>query len=196
MATIPDLCKLRPEAYCSTPKSYDKLTFRELTRGCVKVMMYLRSQGINVDGYLLHMSFVMDKAAIPGVYTTEGLVLYEREVTSKVIRGELTDWPEVDLACDSRFLSYEYTYDHVSRMDHKGASNGKPRRKSGRKIKSPIYDFDKWDPEICWMWNCRHCEGCERRHGICGLCTGPHKAIDCEKYLPSSQKGDGQAAEM
>lgn len=46
---------------------------------------------MDVEGYLLHMAFIMDKAAIPWVYTTEGLVLYEREVTSKVIRGELSD---------------------------------------------------------------------------------------------------------
>lgn len=193
LAAVPDLSKLHPETYCSSPKPYDKLTFRELIRGCVKVMMYLRTCEVDVEGYLLHMAFIMDKAAIPGVYTTEGLVLYEREVTSKVIRGELSDWPEVDLASDSRFLSYEFTYDHVGRMDHKGSGNGKSRRRNMKKSKSPIYDFDKWEPDVCWMWNCRQCEGCDRRHGVCGLCTGAHKAIDCEKY--TSSKGDNQAAE-
>lgn len=93
LAGVHDLCKLRPETYCCSPKSYEKLTFRELVRGCVKVMMYLRTCDIDVEGYLLHLAFIMDKAAIPGVYTTEGLVLYERELTNKVIRGELSDWP-------------------------------------------------------------------------------------------------------
>lgn len=79
---IPDLSKLHPEAFCATPKSYEKVTFCELIRGCVKVLMYLRCYKVDTSGYLLHLAFIMDKAAIPGVYTTEGLVLYEREVTS------------------------------------------------------------------------------------------------------------------
>lgn len=196
LAVIPDLSKLRPEAFCATPKSYEKLTFRELIRGCIKVMMYLRCHNVEIEeGYLLHLAFIMDKAAIPGVYTTEGLVLYEREVTSKVIRGESSDWPEVDLASDSRFLSYEFTFDHVSRLDQKSSSSGRIRKRSGRKTKSLIYDFDRWDPEICWLWNCRQCEGCDRKHGVCGLCSGPHKATDCEKHQASSSKGEAQATE-
>lgn len=196
LAKVPDLCKLRPEAYCSTPKPYEKLTFRELIRGCVKVTMYLRMCSVNIEGYLLHMAFIMDKAAIPGVYTTEGLVLYEREVTSKVIRGELSDWLEVDLASDSRFLSYEYTFDHVSRLEHKGSANVKSKRKGVRKTRSPIYDFDKWEPDVCWMWNCRQCEGCDRKHGVCGLCMGSHKAIDCDKSQLHPSKGESQAADL
>lgn len=41
LSSLPDLGKWRPEFFCSTPKSYDKLTFRELICGCTKVMMYL-----------------------------------------------------------------------------------------------------------------------------------------------------------
>lgn len=196
LASIPDLSKLCPEAFCSAPKTYDKITFRELIRGCTKVMMYLRYFNVDIDGYLLHLSFIMDKAAIPGVYTTEGLVLYEREVTSKVIRGELSDWPEVDLASDSRFLSYEYTFDHVSCLDQKTSSSGKSRKRNGKKNKSLIYDFDRWDPEICWLWNCRQCEGCDRKHGVCGLCSAPHKALDCDKHRSTNQREESRAAEL
>lgn len=127
-----------------TPKSHDKLTFRELIRGCLKVLTFLRLNNINVDGYLAHISFLMDKAAMPGVYTTEGLVLYERAVTSKVLDGSIDDWPEVDPASDSCFLSYEYSFDHVGRSEIKQEKGLGQRRRSGYKMKSQIYDFIAW----------------------------------------------------
>lgn len=54
-----------------------------------------------MDGYLAHISFLKDKASIAGVYTTEGLVLYERSVTSTVLDGSIDDWPGEDPASDS-----------------------------------------------------------------------------------------------
>lgn len=194
ISTIPDLSKLRPESYCSPVKSFDKLTFRELVRGCVKVLNYLQLFNVEVEGYLSHLSFIMDKSAMSGVYTTEGLVLYERSVTSKVLEGTFLDWPEVDPASDSRYLSYEYTFDHMSRADSsKPDRNTRFRKKSGKKSNSPIYDFDCWGAksgDICWMWNCKSCQGCERRHGVCGLCHGAHKAVECEKHLAALVKPD------
>lgn len=77
------LSKLCPEYYCDPAKTFEKMTFRELIRGCAKVLSFLRVSNVNVDGYLSHLSFLLDKAAM-GVYTTEGLVLYERSVTTKV----------------------------------------------------------------------------------------------------------------
>lgn len=68
------LSKLRPEYFCDPVKTYDKMTFRELIHSCTKVLCFLRTSHINVDGYLSHLSFVLDKAAM-GVYITEGLVL-------------------------------------------------------------------------------------------------------------------------
>lgn len=186
ISTLTDLSKLRPESYSQPPKSHDKLTFRELIRGCLKVLTFLRLNNINVDGYLAHISFLMDKASMAGVYTTEGLVLYERAVTSKVLDGSIDDWPEVDPASDSRFLSYEYTFDHVSRSEVKQEKGSKQRWRSGYKLKSPIYDFVAWgvnSSDLCWLWNCKTCPGCERKHGTCGLCHGNHKAIECEKHL-------------
>lgn len=180
------MSKLRPESYSLPLKSHEKLTFRELIRGCLKVLTYLRLHDINIDGYLAHILFLMDKASMAGVYTTEGLVLYERAVTSKVLDGSIDDWPEVDPASDSRFLSYEYTFDHVSRSDGKHEKGQKQYKCSGYKSKSPIYDFAAWgvnSRDLCWLWNCKTCLGCERKHGVCGLCHGSHKAIDCEKHL-------------
>lgn len=194
ISTIRDLSKLRPESYCLPPKTHDKLTFRELIRGCLKVLTYLRLCNINVDGYLAHISFLMDKASMAGVYTTEGLVLYEHSVTSKVLDGSIDDWPEVDPASDSRFLSYEYTFDLVSRSEVKQEKGAKQHRRSGFKSKSPIYDFVAWElnsNDLCWVWNCKVCNGCERKHGICGLCHGNHKAIDCEKHLSTIGKSEG-----
>lgn len=192
IATIPDISKLRPEAYCSPGKTFEKLTFRELIRGCVKVLNYLHLFNVEVEGYLSHLSFIMDKSSMSGVYTTEGLVLYERSVTSKVLDGTFLDWPEVDPASDSRYLSYEYTFDHMSRVEGgKSDRNTRFRKKSGRKSNSPIYDFDSWGTQsgdICWMWNCKSCIGCERRHGVCGLCHGSHKAVECEKHLAALVK--------
>lgn len=197
ISTVTDLSKLQPESYSLPPKSHDKLTFRELIRGCLKVLTYLRLNNINVDGYLAHISFLMDKASMAGVYTTEGLVLYERAVTSKVLDGSIDDWPEVDPASDSRFLSYEYTFDHVSRNEIKQDKGLKQRRRSGYKSKSPIYDFVAWgvnSSDLCWLWNCKTCTGCERKHGVCGLCHGNHKAIECEKHLSSLSKPEKDEA--
>lgn len=151
--------------------------------------MFLRSSNVKVDGYLSHLSFILDKAAM-GVYTTKGLVLYERNVTTKVLDGVISDWPEVDPSSDSRYLSYEYTFDHMSKSDKQEKSGRHHKRKSSRKSSSIIYDFDLWDwvsSEICWMWNCRSCEGCERKHRLCGLCHESHRAVECEKYLNSTK---------
>lgn len=183
VSTLSDkLCKLRPEYYCDPPKVYDKLSFRELIRGCTRVLSFLRASGINVDGYLAHLNFILDKASM-GVYTTEGLVLYERNVTTKVLDGVILDWPEVDSACDSRYLSYEYTFDHHAKADKHDKQSRHSRRKSARKSNSVLYDFELWDKnsaDICWLWNVRKCDGCERKHGICGLCHESHRAADCD----------------
>lgn len=179
------LSKLRPEYFCDPEKTYDKMTFRELIRGCTKVMSFLRSSNVNVDGYLSHLSFLLDKAAM-GVYTTEGLVLYERNVTTKVLDGVILDWPEVDPSSDSRYLSYEYTFDHMSKTEKQEKHVCHSRRKSTKRSSSVLYDFDLWDKnssDICWMWNCRSCDGCERKHGLCGLCHEAHCAVECEKHL-------------
>lgn len=188
VASLADkLSKLRPEYYCDPGKSYEKMTFRELIRGCTKVLAFLRATNVKVDGYLAHLSFLMDKAAM-GVYTTEGLVLYERSVTTKVLDGVISDWPEVDPSSDSRYLSYEYTFDHMSKSEKPEKSSRNTRRRSSRKSSSILYDFDLWDKnsgDICWMWNCRSCDGCDRRHGVCGLCHEAHRATECEKHLVS-----------
>lgn len=129
-----------------------------------------------------------------GVYTTEGLVLYERTFTSKVIEGILDDWPEVDPTTDSRYQSYELTFDHLSRTDSSVKDRpSRYRKRYGKKKSLPIYDFDSWESDssdISWMWNCKTCPGCERRHGVCGLCHGAHKAVECEKHLSSLNKGE------
>lgn len=177
------LCKLRPEYYCDPTKSYEKMSFRELVRGCTRVLSFLRASKTNVDGYLSHLNFILDKASM-GVYTTEGLVLYERNVTTKVLDGVILDWPEVDSACDSRYLSYEYTFDHLAKSDRHDKQSRHSRRKTARKSSSLLYDFELWDknsPDICWLWNVRKCEGCERKHGICGLCHESHRAADCDQ---------------
>lgn len=101
------------------------------------------------------------------VYTTEGLVLYERSVTTKVLDGILLDWPEVDSASDSRFLSYEYTFDHHSKTEKPDRHGKHACRKSARKSSSLLYDFELWDrisPDICWLWNCRTCAN--KFHGL------------------------------
>lgn len=61
---IADLSKLGPEPYCLPPKSNDKLTFRELINGCLKVLSYLRISGCVIDGYLAHLIYIMDKASM------------------------------------------------------------------------------------------------------------------------------------
>lgn len=186
------LSKLRPEYYCDPTKSHEKMTFRELIRGCAKVLSFLRVSNINVDGYLSHLSFLLDKSAM-GVYTTEGLVLYERSVTTKVLDGVILDWPEVDPSSDSRYLSYEYTFDHMAKGDKHEKTSRHSKRKSPRKSSSILYDFELWDKnsaDICWMWNCRSCEGCDRKHGLCGLCHESHRAVECEKYVSSKKSAD------
>lgn len=186
------LSKLRPEYYCDPAKSFEKMTFRELIRGCVKVLSFLRGSQVNVDGYLSHLAFLLDKASM-GVYTTEGLVLYERNVTTKVLDGVIIDWPEVDPASDSRYLSYEYTFDHMSKNEKHDRSNRQGKRKSIKKSSSILYDFDLWDKnssDICWMWNCRSCEGCDRKHGLCGLCHESHRAVDCKKHRGVKKSAD------
>lgn len=55
LVAITDISKLRLEFYCSSVKSYEKLTFRELIRGCVKVLHYLRLYKVDVEGYLSHI---------------------------------------------------------------------------------------------------------------------------------------------
>lgn len=50
ISSVTDLSKLQPESYCLPPKTHDKLTFRELIRGCLKVLTFLRLNNINVDG--------------------------------------------------------------------------------------------------------------------------------------------------
>lgn len=67
------------------------MTFRELIRGCVNVLQWLVSQNIPVTGYLSHLSFMMDRAVLGNLYTTGGIALYERVVTTKVIDGSLED---------------------------------------------------------------------------------------------------------
>lgn len=67
------LSKLCPEFYWDLPKTYEKITFRELMRGCINVLAFLCSSNIDVDGYLSHLGFLMDKASMAEVYTMESL---------------------------------------------------------------------------------------------------------------------------
>lgn len=83
----------------------------------MKVLIFLHSSNVNVDGCLAHMGFILDQASLLVVYTTEGLVLYKRSVATKVLEGVLGDWPKVDSASESRCLSYNFMFDHRSKFD-------------------------------------------------------------------------------
>lgn len=46
------LSKLRPEYYCDPGKTYEKMTFRELIRGCTKVLSFLCVSNVNASGWV------------------------------------------------------------------------------------------------------------------------------------------------
>lgn len=110
------------------------------------MLQWLRSQDICVDGYLSHKSFIMDKSVVGNVDTTEGIILFERAVTSKVIEGSLEDWPEVDPPSVSLYLCYEYTFNHGYRSENKFNSKG---RQVGN-----ILNANLSLPFMTSKWNC------------------------------------------
>lgn len=101
-----------------------------------------------------------------------------------MLDGVIVDWPEVDPPSDSRYLSYEYTFDHMVEGEKQDkASSQFKKKKIGKKASSTLYDFELWDKnsaDICRMWDVRSCESCDRKHGLCGLCHEQYRAAECE----------------
>lgn len=85
------LGKLRPENHLVPIKSYESMNYRELILGMAGVHAHLQQHNRVTYGYEQHCLFVKRKS-VSFLYANSASVLYDRQVTDKVISGEFSDY--------------------------------------------------------------------------------------------------------
>lgn len=143
--------------------SHKNMSYPDLVLGMCGVAKYLLQLGGDIDPYLSHMSFIARQAYLD-CFTDATFVEYDRVVTDAIIHGDIPTYiPGYPLAQALAFHS----------ANHK-TQYGKPKGRwiQPKRAKSNIAN------EVCYNYNFRSCEGCERLH-VCKQCRGNHKHANC-----------------
>lgn len=149
--------------------SHKSMSYNDLVYGMCKVAQFLLLSGGDIHGYMNHMSFITRQAR-QDCYLDSNFVDYDRIVVNSVIKGEtptfVAGYPLAQSMCF-------HSANHKSTV---GKSKGKWYQ--NRRSKNVQSDGSNRSTEVCFNYNFKTCDGCERAH-ICKICRGNHKSPSC-----------------
>lgn len=144
--------------------NYKSLSYYELMLGMAKVAKFLYHSGGDIASYLGHMIFVARQAQLDA-FVDSTFVQYDHILIDAVLDGDIPTFVAgYPLAQSMCFHS----------ANHKNVQKNKVKWPGSKKAKGGI------SSEICYNFNFKTCEGCERIHA-CKNCKGNHRAPVCPK---------------
>lgn len=148
--------------------NYKSMSYYELMLGMAEVAKFLYHSGGDIASYLGHMIFVARQAQLDA-FVDSTFVQYDHILIDAVLDGDiptfLAGYPLAQSMC---FHS----------ANHKNVQKSKMKWPGSKKPKVGI------SSEICYNFNFKTCDGCERIHA-CKNCKGNHRAPVCPKEKSS-----------
>ena len=153
--------------------NHARLTIPELMYGMFRVMSAVTDPSQKA-AYEAHYKF-LSECIIQDLYPARAYVNYDREVTNKIINGELSEYPACDLPSFALQLRKDKEkpqtrpyYRGNKRCDTLGTY-----RQDTSSSRSPMPE--DWPNDICYNWNVNSCFGrCVKLH-VCVNCRYRHK---------------------